>query len=112
VLVIARRWTALAEGPQQADAYAEHFANAVRPQLESIDGFLGATLERVQVDRGIEIVVITRWESLDAIRAFAGADVDRALVEPEARAVLSRFDDPVRHIELADDSTTARTSSS
>jgi mannose-6-phosphate isomerase-like protein (cupin superfamily) len=102
VRVIARRWTALAEGSEQADAYAEHFAKAVRPHLEGIHGFLGATLERVQVEHGIEIVVITRWESLDAIRAFAGSDIDRAQVEPEARAVLSRFDPQVRHIELAD----------
>ena len=102
MLVIARRWTALAEGSEQADAYAEHFANAVRPHLESTDGFLGATLERVEVDGGIEIVVVTRWESMAAISAFAGADVDLAVVEPEARAVLSHFDDRVRHIELAD----------
>ena len=43
-----------------------------------------------------------RWESLDAIRAFAGEDIDLAVVEPEARAVLSRFDSRVRHVELAD----------
>jgi mannose-6-phosphate isomerase-like protein (cupin superfamily) len=102
VLVIARRWTAVAEGSEQADSYAEHFAHAVRPQLENTNGFLGATLERVEVDGGIEIVVVTRWESMAAISAFAGADVDLAVVEPEARAVLSRFDDRVRHIELAD----------
>ena len=102
VPVIARRWTALAEGSEQADAYAEHFTHTVRPHLESTDGFLGVTLERVEIDGGIEIVVVTRWESMDAISAFAGADVDLAVVEPEARAVLSRFDDRVRHIELAD----------
>jgi mannose-6-phosphate isomerase-like protein (cupin superfamily) len=101
-LVIARRWTALAAGSEQADAYAEHFARAVRPHLETTDGFLGATMERVEVDGGVEIVVVTRWESMGAISAFAGADVDLAVVEPEARAVLSRFDDRVRHIELAD----------
>lgn len=100
--MIARRWTALAEGPEQADAYAEHFKQTVRPRLERTDGFLGASLERVGVDDGIEIVVVTRWESMAAISAFAGADVDLAVVEPEARAVLTRFDDHVRHIELAD----------
>jgi mannose-6-phosphate isomerase-like protein (cupin superfamily) len=60
------------------------------------------TVERVEADGGIEIVVVTRWESMVAIRAFAGEDVDLAVVEPEARAVLSRFDGRVRHIELAD----------
>jgi mannose-6-phosphate isomerase-like protein (cupin superfamily) len=102
VQVIARRWTALAEGSEQVDAYIEHFARSVRPRLDSTDGFLGATVERVVADGSVEIVVVTRWESMDAIRAFAGEDIDLAVVEPEARAVLSRFDSRVRHIELAD----------
>jgi mannose-6-phosphate isomerase-like protein (cupin superfamily) len=102
VRMIARRWTALAEGSEQADAYVSHFERTVRPHLESTDGFLGATVERVEADGGIEIVVVTRWESMVAIRAFAGEDINLAVVEPEARAVLSRFDSRVRHIELAD----------
>jgi mannose-6-phosphate isomerase-like protein (cupin superfamily) len=100
--VIARRWTARTEGSEQADAYVAHFEGTVRPQLESTEGFLGATLERVQDDDGTEIVVVTRWASMDAIRAFAGEDVDLAVVEPEARAALSQFDDRVRHIELTE----------
>jgi hypothetical protein len=39
---------------------------------------------------------------MDAIRVFAGEDIDLAVVEPKARAVLSHFDGWVRHIELAD----------
>jgi len=100
--MVARRWTALAEGSDQVDAYVEHFEGTVRPQLDRSDGFFGATVERVEAADGIEIVVVTRWESMDAIRRFAGDDLDLAVVEPEARAVLSRFDTRVRHIELAD----------
>ena len=101
LLVIARRWTAQAEGAGQVDAYVAHFERSVRPHLESTEGFLGATIERVDAGAVVEIVVVTRWASLDAIRAFAGEDIERAVVEPEARAVLSRFDTRVRHIELA-----------
>jgi mannose-6-phosphate isomerase-like protein (cupin superfamily) len=100
--VIARRWTARAAGAEQADAYVAHFEGAVRPELEGTDGFLGATIERVQDGEGVEIVVVTRWESMEAIGAFAGDDLERAVVAPEARAVLSDFDDRVRHIELED----------
>jgi len=100
--MVARRWTALAEGSEHGDAYLEHFERTVRPHLDRTDGFLGATVERVETGDGIEIVVVTRWESMDAIRAFAGQDIDLAVVEPEARAVLSRFDSRVRHIEIAD----------
>jgi mannose-6-phosphate isomerase-like protein (cupin superfamily) len=101
--VIARRWRGWANGPANADAYVAHFEGAVRPRLEATDGFVDATLERVESDGGrIEIVVVTRWASMDAIRAFAGDDVDVAVVEPEARAVLDDLDTHVRHIELRD----------
>ncbi len=101
--MIARRWRGWADSAQNVDAYAAHFENAVRPQLEGMDGFVGATLERVADGSGrVEIVVVTRWSSMQAIRSFAGEDVDVAVVEPEARAVLASFDTRVRHIELSD----------
>jgi mannose-6-phosphate isomerase-like protein (cupin superfamily) len=100
--MIARRWTARAEESDQADAYVAHFEASVRPHLKSTEGFLGVTVECVRDDAGTEIVVVSRWESMDAVRAFAGADVDLAVVDPEARAVLSQFDTRVRHVELAD----------
>lgn len=46
---------------------------------------------------------MTRWASIEAIRAFAGDDIDVAVVEAEARSVLVDFDTRVRHIELADE---------
>jgi mannose-6-phosphate isomerase-like protein (cupin superfamily) len=99
--VIARRWRGWAEGRENADAYLAHFESDVRPWLEATDGFAGATLERVEeADGRTEIVVVTRWASLDAIRAFAGDDVEAAVVEAAARAVLADFDRQVHHIEL------------
>jgi mannose-6-phosphate isomerase-like protein (cupin superfamily) len=104
--VIARRWRGWADGPANADAYVAHFEGAVRPQLKATDGFVDATLERVEGDGGrTEIVVITRWASIDAIRAFAGDDAEVAIVEPDARAVLTDFDTRVRHVELRDGDT-------
>lgn len=102
--MIARRWRGWAATPADADAYLEHFERSVRPGLETTGGFIDATVERVEQDGGrTEIVVVTRWESLDAVRAFAGDDVEAAVVEPEARAVLDDFDARVRHIELRDE---------
>jgi mannose-6-phosphate isomerase-like protein (cupin superfamily) len=102
--VIARRWRGWASAPVDADAYASHFERAVRPRLDATDGFVDAALERVEDGDGrTEIVVVTRWASMDAIRAFAGDEVDVAVVEPEARAVLDDFETHVRHIELRDD---------
>jgi mannose-6-phosphate isomerase-like protein (cupin superfamily) len=101
--MIARRWRGWVDKPENADVYVAHFEGTVRPQLADTAGFVDAMVERIEDNNGrTEIVVVTRWESMDAIRAFAGDDVNAAVVEAEARSVLADFDARVRHIELAD----------
>ncbi|OGP73925.1 MAG: hypothetical protein A2V86_03645 [Deltaproteobacteria bacterium RBG_16_49_23] len=56
-------------------------------------------LER-EVLEGVEIIVITFWQSLNSIRGFAGDDVEEAVVADEAASLLTRFDRHVRHYEL------------
>jgi heme-degrading monooxygenase HmoA len=51
------------------------------------------------VEDGVEFVTLTLWESLEAVRGFAGEDYEAAVVSPEARALLSRFDTRSRHYE-------------
>ena len=97
--MIVRTWVAYAK-PGNARAYREHLKASVLPQLRNRDGFLGLSVcEAEQGDR-VEILVISRWVSLDAIKAFAGAKVSRAVVDPGARAVLSEFDDFATHYDV------------
>jgi hypothetical protein len=51
----------------------------------------------------IEFLVLTRWKSMDAIRAFAGGEIDNAVVEPGAVAALINFDAKVQHYEVIDE---------
>jgi heme-degrading monooxygenase HmoA len=96
IVRIWRGWTL----PEKAAAYARHAAETVFPQLRRINGFRsGVLLQRRERDV-VEFVVETTWDSLDAIREFAGEHIDRAVVEPRAREVLLRFDEFVRHYEL------------
>lgn len=97
--MIARVWTARTT-PDRAPRYADHLRTRVLPQLRALDGYLGASLLRRDTDGEAELIVITRWRSLDAVRAFAGADVEAAVVEDEAAAVLTRYDERVRHYQL------------
>jgi hypothetical protein len=76
----------------------------VLPALRRIRGHRGAIVLQRGHGRDVEIIVLTFWTSLAAIRSFAGRDVTRAVVEPEARAVLRRFDTRARHFELVLDS--------
>jgi heme-degrading monooxygenase HmoA len=97
--MIVRVWQGEAVG-QGIEAYRKHFQGNVVPELGNIPGFRGASLlERAQGD-GVEFLVMTRWVSMDAVRAFAGAQPEKAVVEPEAVAALRRFDATVRHYEV------------
>jgi heme-degrading monooxygenase HmoA len=100
--MIIREWRGRTE-PFRAHLYASHFRNVVIPELHSVAGFLGAYLTQHRTDDLIEFVVLTRWQSLDAIRAFAGSDPERAVVEPGAVAALKNFDATVRHYEVLEE---------
>lgn len=81
--------------------YREHFPNSVLPHLRSVDGFVDARV-LTRAGRGeVEVVVATVWDSLDSVKAFAGEDFERAVVEPAVRELLSRFDDHVTHFTVA-----------
>jgi heme-degrading monooxygenase HmoA len=97
--MIIRTWVAYAK-PGNARAYREHLRGSVLPQLRKRDGFLGLSLCEAERDGQVEIMVISRWESLDAIKAFAGSKVDKAVVDPGARAVLAEFDDFATHYDV------------
>jgi heme-degrading monooxygenase HmoA len=94
--VIVRAWhaTATAEG---ADAYREHFTRTVLPDLQRIDGYQGAYLLRRDHDTDVQLQVLTLWDSLEAIRSFAGANLENAVVEPAAQAALAVYDSTVTH---------------
>jgi len=98
--MIARIWRGQATNAK-ADAYFRHVTGTVFPSLKDLAGHRGAWLLRRQADGQTEFLAVTLWESLDSIRAFAGDDIATAIVEPEARVVLSDFDDFARHYEVA-----------
>jgi heme-degrading monooxygenase HmoA len=52
------------------------------------------------VDEGIEFLIVTQWESFDAIRQFAGQDFEQAVVPEIAQRMLVSYDQKVRHYEV------------
>ncbi len=97
--MVARCWSA--RGPvQRAAQYAEHLETHVLPELRDIAGYVGATLLQRDVHGEIEVVVITWWQSFDAIRAFAGDDVETAVVADAAAALFNDYDHRVRHFDV------------
>jgi heme-degrading monooxygenase HmoA len=98
--MIARIWSARTSAAHLS-AYRSHVETKVLPVLRSIAGYQGAKLLTRAVEDDVEVIVVTWWTSLDAIRAFAGADVERAVVAEEVRPILKVWDDRVRHYEVA-----------
>lgn len=97
--MFARVWSAQTTA-LQAPAYADHLRTHVLPALKRVDGYAGAMLLERTVSDAIEIIVLTWWQSLDAIRGFAGSDLEVAVVADEAAALLTWFDRRVRHYEV------------
>jgi antibiotic biosynthesis monooxygenase (ABM) superfamily enzyme len=100
--VIARLWHGWTV-PGNADAYEEFLRSKMLPSIHRVPGYLGADLLRRDDGDEIAFVTITRFESLQAVRAFAGENYERAVVEPEARELLSRFDERSEHYEVVID---------
>ena len=97
--MIARLWSARAS-PAQAPAYAAHLRARVLPALRAVDGYAGALLLERPDGNGVELLVLTWWRSEAAIRAFAGDDLEAAVVAGEAATLLAAFDARVRHYRL------------
>jgi heme-degrading monooxygenase HmoA len=97
--MIARFWTARTT-PAQAPGYAAHFRNQVLASLREVDGYLGAKLLERETADGCELVVITFWQSLEAVKQFAGADYEQAVVSEAVVPLLLDYDRSVKHYEV------------
>lgn len=88
--------------PEKADAYDALLQEEIFVGIRGrgIRGFRGIQLFRRDLGSEVEFVTIMWFESLDAVRAFAGDDYEQAVVPPRARALLSRFDDRSQHYEV------------
>jgi heme-degrading monooxygenase HmoA len=97
--VIVRTWSARATRSGAADYHA-YFAGTLLPELRGLAGFAGGYLLSREDGGVVELTTHTLWDSLDAIRAFAGEDISRSVVEPEAQAVLLDFDRTAVHRDV------------
>ena len=97
---VLRRWSARTT-EAQLPKYLELFSRNVLPELRRISGYLGTAVSLHRSESEVEIVVETNWRSLNSIRAFAGPDLETAVVADQAAALLTNFDRRVGHFEIA-----------
>jgi hypothetical protein len=88
--------------PENADAYETLLKSEIFTGIENrkIAGYRGIHLFRRNLVQEVEFVTIMWFDSIEAIRTFAGEDYEIAVVPPKARTLLSRFDARSQHYEV------------
>lgn len=94
---IWRWWTSA----DDADAYEELLRTEILPGIAErrVDGYRGAHLLRRDLADGVEFVTLCWFESMDAVREFAGERPEVAVVPESARLLLDHFDATAQHYE-------------
>jgi len=102
--MISRVWHGYAS-PGNADAYEALLKGEIFGGIASrgIAGYRGIQLFRRDLGEEVEFVTVMWFDSIDAVREFAGEDYEAAVVPPKARALLSRFDQRSQHYEVKAD---------
>ena len=99
--MISRIWHGYTT-PENADTYETLLKEEVIVGIQGRDipGFREIQVFRRELGNEVEFITVMWFDSLDAVRRFAGEDYEVAVVPEKARAVLSRFDASSQHYEV------------
>ena len=97
--MIARVWKGWTK-TEDANAYAILLQEVVYPGLQKIKGYRGGYILRQEGKEETEFVTVNLFESLEAVKAFAGPEYETPVFEPEARRLLSRVEPIARHYDV------------
>lgn len=67
---------------------------------KKVSGYRGIQLLRRELDNEVEFITIMQFDSLEAVKQFAGEDYEKSYVPDKARSVLSRHNDKSQHYEM------------
>jgi antibiotic biosynthesis monooxygenase (ABM) superfamily enzyme len=100
--MIARIWHGWTK-PEDAKAYEDMLRDEIFPSIaaRNIKGYRGAELFIHQDADEVEFVTLLRFDSMDAVKDFAGADEAKPVIYPKAEALLVRMDECSRHYRIA-----------
>ena len=99
--MIARIWHGWTT-PENAKAYEKLLRNEIFPGIaaRNIDGYEGAELFIREDGHQVEFVTLLRFDSMDAVKEFAGADASKPVIFPKAEALIARME-RARHYRVA-----------
>jgi heme-degrading monooxygenase HmoA len=85
----------------RARDYIDHLRNETFPALRTLPGFVDASILSRPLGSGVEFLIVTRWDSMDAIARFAGMDPEAAVVPDKVAEMMIDYDRRVRHFDIA-----------
>lgn len=97
--MIARVWKGTTR-TERADEYLAYLERTGLTQCLATPGNRGVSILRRTSEAGAEFVFTSRWDSWDAIRRFAGPELDKAVYFPEDREFLLAMEPRVEHFEV------------
>ncbi len=97
--MIARHWRGWTKA-EDADGYESFLKDKVLPALSGISGYRGRYVLRKDDLVESEFVVVNLFDSLEAVKQFAGADYSIPVFEPEAKEFLSRIEPFATHYDV------------
>jgi heme-degrading monooxygenase HmoA len=98
--VVARIWRGAVRATD-ADEYAAYMDRTGVAEYRQTPGNRGVYILRRFVDDRCELVMLTLWDSIDAVKRFAGEDHEQAVYYPEDERFLIERDDTTTHYEVA-----------
>jgi heme-degrading monooxygenase HmoA len=100
--MIARIWRGVVQ-LDDADEYADYIRDTGFAEYAETPGNRGAWMLRRDEGERTEFITYSLWDSRDAIRAFAGDDIETAVYYPEDERYLIEREDTVKHYEIVDE---------
>jgi hypothetical protein len=88
----------------QADAYDNYLKNELFPGVKGelgARGYRGFHVLRLERGSEVEFVTLVWFDSIDAVRSFAGQAYEVPVISAKARTLLSHYDERVEHFDLS-----------
>ena len=97
--MIERHWKGITN-IENSDKYIKHLLEDTFPQLAKIEGFKKASILKREINDDVEFLIITRWQSLDAIQKFSGENIENAVIPSMVKMMMKSYDLKVSHYEI------------
>ena len=97
--MISRQWKGIIKVDAHND-YISFLKEKVFQKARQLPGFINVYVYKRALSRAYEFLIVTEWTDRESIKAFAGEDIEKAMVPQEAKQMMISYDKTVLHYEV------------